>query len=102
MARQRNAIRRSTRTEKLDLRLSRAAKETLQAAAVAARKTVSEFVLDSALTEAEERLADRRIFTLDRKGWDAFLAALDAPPRRHPRLERLFSESSVFDSKSES
>ena len=93
---------RTNRTEKLDLRLSRAAKQTLQAAASAEQKSVSEFVLDTALSEAEERLADRRIFTLDRKNWDAFVAALDAPPRRHPRLERLFSEPSVFDSKSES
>lgn len=92
---------RSNRTEKLDLRLTRAAKRTLQAAATAERKSVSEFVLDAALREADERLADRRVFTLDRKNWDAFVAALDAPPRRQPRLERLFSEPSVFDLKSE-
>jgi uncharacterized protein (DUF1778 family) len=92
---------RTNRTEKLDLRLSRAAKKTLQAAATAERKSVSEFVLDTALSEAEERLADRRLFTLDAKGWDAFIAALDAPPRRHARLERLFREPSVFDPKSE-
>jgi len=91
------ATQRIRRTEKLDLRLSRAAKETLQAAATASRKTVSEFVLETALNEAEERLADRRAFTLDAKKWDAFIAALDAPPRRHPRLERLFREPSVFD-----
>jgi hypothetical protein len=52
---------RTNRTEKLDLRLSRAAKVTLQAAATAERKSVSEFVLDTALREAEERLADRRV-----------------------------------------
>ncbi len=93
---------RTNRTEKLDLRLSRAAKKTLQAAATAERKSVSEFVLDTALSEAEERLGDRRIFMLDAKGWDAFAAALDAPPRRHARLERLFREPSVFDPASES
>jgi uncharacterized protein (DUF1778 family) len=92
---------RSNRTEKLDLRLSRAAKKTLQAAATAERKSVSEFVLDAALGEAEERLADRRVFALDAKRWDAFVAALDAPPRRHARLERLFREPSVFDPKRE-
>jgi len=53
------------------------------------------------LSEAEERLADRTVFTLDAKKWDAFVAALDAPPRRHTRLERLFREHSVFDPKSE-
>jgi uncharacterized protein (DUF1778 family) len=93
--------RRTNRTEKLDLRLSRGAKQTLQAAATAERKSVSEFVLDTALSEAEERLADRRVFTLDAKGWNAFVAALDAPPRRQARLERLFREPSVFDLKRE-
>ncbi len=92
---------RTNRTEKLDLRLSRAAKQTLQAAATAERKSLSEFVLDTALSKAEERLADRRIFTLDGKGWSAFITALDAPPRHHPRLERLFREPSVFDRKRE-
>jgi uncharacterized protein (DUF1778 family) len=92
---------RSNRTEKLDLRLSPAAKKTLQAAATAQGKSVSEFVLETALSEAEKRLADRRIFALDGRGWDAFVAALDAPPSRHPRLERLFREPSVFDFKSE-
>ncbi len=90
-------VTRATRSEKLDLRLSKDAKRTLQAAAAASRKSVSDFVLESALSEAETRLADRRIFTLDAEGWDAFVAALDAPPRRHARLERLFREPSVFD-----
>jgi uncharacterized protein (DUF1778 family) len=93
---------RSNRTEKLDLRLTQAAKRTLQAAATASRKSVSEFVLDTALAEAEERLADRRVFTLTDTQWDAFAAALDAPPRRHPRLERLFRDPSYFDAKRDS
>ena len=88
---------RTNRTEKLDLRLSKAAKQTLQDAAIAARKSMSEFVLESALKEAEERLADRNTFILAAKQWDAFVAALDAPPRRHARLERLFGEPSPFD-----
>jgi len=88
---------RTNRTEKLDLRLSRAAKKTLQAAAAAERKSVSEFVLDTALSEAEERLADRRVFTLDAKGWDAFVAALDAPSKSRPRLEKLLKTPSVLE-----
>ena len=93
------ATQRTNRTEKLDLRLSKSAKQTLQAAAAAARRSVSEFVLEAALIEAEERLADRRVFTLDAKRWEAFIAVLDAPRRHHPRLERLFLEPSVFDAK---
>jgi uncharacterized protein (DUF1778 family) len=90
-------VQRTNRTEKLDLRLTRAAKQTLQAAASIAHKSLSEFVLETALKEASERLSDRTAFTLDETNWDAFVKALDAPPRRHSRLERLFREPSVFD-----
>lgn len=88
---------RSARTAKLDLRLSPEAKQTLQAAALAARRSVSEFVLESALARAEETLTERLRFGLDAERWQAFLAALDAPPRAHPRLERLLREPSVFE-----
>jgi uncharacterized protein (DUF1778 family) len=86
-----------TRTVKLDLRLTPEAKRTLRAAAAAARRSVSEFVLDSALSRAEETLADRRRFGLKAEQWAAFMAALDAPPRELPRLKRLFRERGVFD-----
>jgi len=87
----------TTRSEKLDLRLTRQAKSTLRAAATACRRSVSEFVLESALARADEALADRRIFTLNDVQWKAFLAALDAPPRPLPRLERLLKEPGFFD-----
>jgi uncharacterized protein (DUF1778 family) len=88
---------RSTRTAKLDLRLSPSAKETLQAAALAAQRSVSEFVLESALVRAEETLTDRTRFGLDAEHWKRFLDALDAPPRDLPRMERLLHEPSIFE-----
>ena len=88
---------RPARTSKLDLRLSPQAKQTLQAAASAVRRTVSDFVLESALVKAEETLANRTRFGLDADRWKAFLEAMDAPPREIPRLERLFHEPSVFE-----
>ena len=88
---------RALRNEKLDLRLTRNAKKTLQAAAAASNRSVSEFVLESALTRAEEALADRQAFALDAARWRAFLAALDAPPRPLPRLERLLKAPGFFD-----
>ena len=84
-------------TEKLDLRLTPAAKLALQAAAAADRRSLSEFVLDSALARAEETLAMRRHFGLNAERWEAFMAALDAPPRALPRVEQLFSQPSVFE-----
>ncbi len=88
---------RTTRSEKLDLRLTPDAKRTLQAAATASHRSVSEFVLESALSRADETLADRRVFSLNAADWKAFMAALDAPPRRLPRLERLLREPGFFD-----
>ncbi len=86
-----------SRTEKLDIRLTPKAKRTLQAAAAAERRKVSEFVLESALARAEETLADRQRFSLDAEQWAAFLEALDAPPRDLPRIRRLFQEPSPFE-----
>jgi len=72
-------------------------KRLLQEAAQTADKSVSEFLLESALTAAAETLADRRLFVLDKDQWNAFVAALDAPPQPRPRLERLLRERGVFD-----
>jgi uncharacterized protein (DUF1778 family) len=86
-----------TRTEKLDLRLTSSAKRVLQSAAAAAQRSVSEFVLESALARAEETLPDRQRFGLDAGRWAAFQAALDAPRRPHPRLKELLQKPSVFE-----
>jgi len=88
---------RPSRSQKLDIRLTPAAKETLQAAASAAHRSVSDFVLESALNRAAETLADRRYFGLDADHWAAFMTALDAEPRELPRVERLFKELSLFE-----
>src|SRR6266550_6537308 len=87
----------ATRSEKRDLRLTPEAKRVLNAAAQASRRSVSEFVLESALDRAQETLPDRQHFGLDAAHWKAFLAALDAPSRPLPRLQRLLTEPSVFE-----
>jgi len=66
--------------EKLRVRLTTDIKRTLQAAAMASHRSVSAFVLESALARAGEVLADRRTFGLNPARWKAFIAALDAPP----------------------
>jgi uncharacterized protein (DUF1778 family) len=85
------------RTEKLDLRVSSSTKRTLEAAASVSKRTVSAFVLESALACADEALADRRMFSLSKAKWTAFLAALDAPTRPLPRMQRLLTEPGFFD-----
>jgi uncharacterized protein (DUF1778 family) len=77
------------RSERVDLRMTPAAKRTLQRAAAVTNKTLTEFLLDTDLNAAFDTLADRRVFQLDQKRWDAFMAALSARPKRNARLRRL-------------
>ena len=86
-----------TRDEKLDLRLTPSAKQILKTAALAMHRSVSEFVLESALARAEETLPDRQRFGLNKAQWEAFQKALSAPPRPSRRLAKLLREPSVFE-----
>jgi uncharacterized protein (DUF1778 family) len=85
------------KSERIDIRTTPDVKRVLQEAAATANKTVTEFLLDSALTEAAEVLANRRTFFLDEKQWKEFMAALDAPPSPMPRLKKLLREPSVLE-----
>lgn len=77
------------RSDKLDLRISPDAKRILQEAARERHTTVSQFVIDSALGAAREVLAERNRLSLSTEDWVAFTKALDAPAKRHRRMEQL-------------
>lgn len=85
------------REDRLEVRLTPKAKSMLKRAASVERKTVSAFVLDKGLEAAAETLADRREFRLNAKQYDNFIAALDAPTKRRPRLEQLIALPSVLE-----
>jgi uncharacterized protein (DUF1778 family) len=74
-----------------------AAKRTLQRAAAVTNKTLTEFLLDTGLNAAFDTLADRRVFQLDQKRWNAFMAALSVRPRNNPRLRRLLARKAAWD-----
>ena len=59
------------------------AKQTLHRAAAVANRSVTDFVLESALASAAETLAVRQSFQLDPEQWEAFVAAIDAPSMCH-------------------
>ena len=80
-----------SRSERVDLRMTPAAKRTLQQAASVRNKTLTEFLLDIGLNAAFDTLADRRVFQLDAKRWDSFMAALAKPPKDNPRLRKLLA-----------
>lgn len=85
------------RDERLEVRLTPKAKSLLKRAASTQRMTVSAFVLESGLTAAAEALADRQEFRLGAKQYDAFVAALDAPARPHPGLDKLLQMPSILE-----
>lgn len=86
-----------TRSERVDLRMTSAAKRTLMQAAAAANKTLTEFLLDSGLHAAFETLADRRTFVLDDERWQAFIAELDRSPADNPRLRQLLERKPAWE-----
>ena len=87
----------ASKTQRIDVRVSRTAKDTLQMAAIQLNKTVSQFLLDAGLTAAAETLEDRRSFALTGRRWAEFLKILDRPPRVKPRLARLLADRSVLE-----
>ncbi|NOT24162.1 MAG: DUF1778 domain-containing protein [Nitrospiraceae bacterium] len=82
---------------RLDLRLSSATKRTLKSAAAVSRRSLTDFILESALSRTDETLTDRRTFVLSKANWSAFQAALDAPICPLPRMQRLLSKPGFFD-----
>ncbi len=86
-----------SRTQRVDVRVTPSAKNTLQMAARQVNKTVSQFLLDAGLIAAAETLEDRRSFVLDKRRWDEFLKILDRPPRIKRKLARLLAERSVLE-----
>jgi uncharacterized protein (DUF1778 family) len=85
------------RTERVDLRMTADAKRTLQRAAAVSNKTVTEFLVDAGLNAAFDALADRRVFQLDARRWNAFMAALDSPPKDNPRLRKLLARKPKWE-----
>ncbi len=85
------------RSDKIDIRISPSAKRVLQEAARERHTTISQFVIDSALSTARELLTERSRIGLDTEQWQVFVDALDAPTERHDRMERLLGEPTILD-----
>jgi uncharacterized protein (DUF1778 family) len=85
------------RSERVDLRMTPAAKQTLQRAAAVTNKTLTEFLLDTGLNAALDTLADRRVFQLDQKRWEAFMVALSAPPKSNAKLRKLLARKPAWE-----
>ena len=90
------AERRATRGSRINLRASARQEQLLKQAAAATDRTMTDFVLESAVREAERVLADRRWFLISDEQWDEFQRLLEQPARDLPRLRALLAKPSPF------
>jgi uncharacterized protein (DUF1778 family) len=88
----------AAKSKRINLRASDKQENLLRRGAAERGQTLTDFIVESACREAEETLADQRVFLLDENRWSAFLKALDRPAEVHPRLQRLFEEPSAVES----
>lgn len=85
-------LRTARRPDRINLRLNRDAKRTIERAAAYSDKTLTDFVVDAALQTAEAVVRKKEVVTLTADEWDRFQAMLLNPPSPNKRLRRAFSE----------
>jgi uncharacterized protein (DUF1778 family) len=85
------------RSARVDLCMTPTTKRTLQRAAAVSSKTLTEFLLDTALNAALDTLADRRVFQLDEKRWAKFMRELATPAKKNPRLRKLLARRAAWN-----
>jgi uncharacterized protein (DUF1778 family) len=93
------ARREDSRSSMISLRVPVQRRELIDRAAKVTGKTRTEFILESAGRAAEDALLDQRIFHLDEERYQAFLAALDAPPRPEviAKLRKLLAKPAPWE-----
>jgi uncharacterized protein (DUF1778 family) len=60
----------NAKTVRIDIRTTAGVKRVLQEAAAAKNKTVTQFMLDVALVEAYQVIAERRLFSFNDEQWE--------------------------------
>lgn len=80
----------------IQIRASAETKAMLNRAAQLRGQKLSEFMLDSARRQAEEAILDQRVFFLDAKAHDTFLALLDAPAKPNAKLKALMARKPAW------
>ena len=80
-----------TKQERLQIRLDAQAKSILQRAAGHRHKTLSQFVLGTALEEAERVIRENEVVTLSGADWQVFYDALTNPPEPNAALRKAYA-----------
>lgn len=78
--------------ERINIRLQHNAKQALERAALLEGKSVSNFILSSALAQAERTIQEHEMLALNKRESEAFLEALDRPVRFNETLLAAFEQ----------
>jgi len=81
----------------IQIRASVETKAILNRAAALRGQKLSEFMLESARRRAEEDLLDQRVFFLEPKAHEKFLALLDAPAKPSKELRALMDRKRAWE-----
>lgn len=84
----------TSKSERFNLRLSADAKEQIERAASFEGKTASNFILSSALAQAEQTLRKHEVMKLSRRDAETFFNALANPPMINAKLTDALKEHS--------
>ena len=80
------------KNERINLRLKTSAKRLIERAASFEGKTVSHFILTSAMEQAEKTVQKHEMMTLNAKNSKKFLEALAAPVRFNRKLVKALEQ----------
>jgi len=81
-----------TKDDRLQVRLDANSKSVLQRAARYRHKTISQFVLATAMEEAEKVIRENENVTLSGPDWTIFFDALTNPPEPNAALRKAFAK----------
>ena len=88
---------RSSKVARINLRTTPEQDRLIRQAAEVQRKSVSDFVLESACRSAESALFEMRTLLLDRQGWEQLNKSLNRKAKAAPGLVKLFREKAPWD-----
>jgi uncharacterized protein (DUF1778 family) len=86
------------KSERFHLRTTARQARLIKAGAARRKASLTDYIIDSTCARAEMDLADENHFVLKPAAWNAFVRALDAPPRVPPGLRRLFARKTIVES----
>lgn len=80
------------RSERINIRLAHGTKQKIEQAAALDHRSVTSFIIASAISSADEILKRNEQITLSDEDWDIFYNALINPPKPNEALKKAFIE----------